>query len=180
MKYFTVFILFSTSLLNGFAQNTSTDTFIVRRSEMNAAIKKDSAVSLADSVLRVLSIGNKYNVGISIVSRSKIHGKTPPDAIIHDSITEVYQIIEGKGILVTGGTLETPEKISANSTIVRKIIGPSSKGSGIIGGIQREVGPGDIVIIPPHTAHGFIKIITNKITYSLIRIDPAKLLELKY
>jgi hypothetical protein len=179
MKFFFLF-LFSASLLKVTAQNNSVDTFVVRSSEMKATINRDSTIAVFDSVLRVLPIENKYNIGVSIVSRSKINGKTPPDAIMHDSITEVYQIIVGRGILVTGGYLENPERIPTNSPIVQKIAGPSSKSLKIIGGTQKEVGPGDIIIIPPHTPHGFIKILTDRISYSLIRIDSQKLLELKY
>jgi quercetin dioxygenase-like cupin family protein len=37
----------------------------------------------------------------------------------------------------------------------------------------------DIVVIPPNTPHGFIELKTKTIIYTLIRIDPEKVLELK-
>lgn len=31
-------------------------------------------------------------------------------SVSHDSVTEVYQVLEGSGTLVTGGTLTDPER----------------------------------------------------------------------
>lgn len=182
---FVLIVLLSTFSQNLFAQipgNSETNSgkvTIVHTSEINSAAETGKGRAVADSVLRVISIGEKYNVGVSVVSRSKINGKTPPDAIVHDIVTEVYHIVEGKGILLVGGTLDSALRIPANSSIVRKITGPSSTGKHIIGGTQYEVGPGDIVVIPPNTAHGFIELKTNMIVYTLIRIDNEKVLELK-
>ena len=39
--------------------------------------------------------------------------------------------------------------------------------------------PGDIVVIPPHTPHGFVEITSERIVYTLIRVDPQQLLELR-
>ncbi len=185
MKKFGLMILLSLFTLNLLGQNSDkSDTtvgkaIIVHTAEISAAGETGKGRAVADSVLRVVSIGGKYNVGVSVVSRSKINGETPPDAIIHDVVTEVYHIIEGKGILVVGGVLDTAVRIPAGSPIVLKITGPSSTGKHIIGGTQYEVGPGDIVVIPPNTPHGFIELKTNTIVYTLIRIDTEKVLELK-
>ncbi len=147
--------------------------------EIRTALQLNEAGPLADSVLRVLPIESGYNVGVSVVRRSQVDGKTPPDAIVHEAITEVYQIIEGRGVLVTGGKLETATPFPADGAIVRQMIGPSSFGKVIVGGTRRDVGPGDIVVIPPHTAHGFVEISTKRIVYTLIRIDPQQVLELR-
>ena len=152
---------------------------LVHTAEINAAEETDRGRAVADSVIRVVSIEGKYNVGVSVVSRSKVNGKTPTDAIIHDVVTEVYHIIEGRGILVVGGTLDSSVRIPANNSIVLKITGPSSTGKHIIGGSRYEVGPGDIVVIPPNTSHGFAELKTGTIVYTLIRIDPEKVLEIK-
>ena len=178
-------ILLSTLALNLFAQipekseTNAEKVTIVHTSEINTAGQSGKGRAVADSVLRVISIGGKYNVGVSVVSRSKINDKTPPDAIVHDVVTEVYHIVEGNGILLVGGTLDSSLRIPNSSSIVQKITGPSSTGKHIIGGTQYEVGPGDIVVIPPNTPHGFIELKTNMIVYTLIRIDTEKVLELK-
>ena len=184
MKKISLIILLSTFAVNLFAQNSGKSgtpvgkVIIVHKAEINAAGEIGKGRAVADSVLRVVSIEGKYNVGVSVVSRSKINGKTPPDAIIHDVVTEVYHILKGKGILVVGGTLDSSVRIPANNPIVLKITGPSSTGKHITGGTQYEVEPGDIVVIPPNTPHGFVKLKTNTIVYSLIRIDTEKVLEI--
>lgn len=147
--------------------------------EIKAAIDLNEAGPLADSVLRVLPIESRYNVGVSVVRRSQVDGKTPRDAIVHAAITEVYQIIEGSGVLVTGGVLDSPTPFPDDGPIVRQVIGPSASGKVILGGTSRRVGPGDIVVIPPHTPHGFVEITTPRIVYTLIRIDPRQILELR-
>ena len=147
--------------------------------EIEAEVQRNNTGALADSVLRVLPVESKYNVGVSVVRRSQVDGKTPPDATVHDAITEVYQIIEGKGVLVTGGTLESPTPFPNDGPIVRQVIGPSAFGKVILGGTRHSVGPGDIVVIPPHTPHGFVEINTKRIVYTLIRIDPQQVLELR-
>lgn len=152
---------------------------VIGAAEIGTEVQRNSTGALADSVLRVLPIESKYNVGVSVVRRSQVDGKTPPDAIVHDAIAEIYQIIEGKGVLVTGGTLESPTPFPQDGRIVRQAIGPSASGTVILGGTRHNVGPGDIVVIPPHTAHGFAEISTQRIVYTLIRIDPQQVLELR-
>jgi mannose-6-phosphate isomerase-like protein (cupin superfamily) len=183
MKKFVLLFLISIFGLKLLAQDTNQPNnekaTIIHSDEITVAAKKGAGLAVADSVLRVVSIEGKYNVGVSVVSRSKINGKTPPDAFVHDVVTEVYQIVKGNGILVIGGTLDSAQNLPAESPIVLRTTGPSSRGKGIIGGKKFEVGPGDIIIIPPNTPHGFIDIKSNKIIYTLVRIDAEKVLELK-
>ena len=182
MKKHLLLFFLSIFVMNLFAQNSNAivkNATIIHQEEISAAAKKGEGLPVADSVLRVVSIEGKYNVGISVVSRSKINGKTPPDAIVHDVVTEVYQIVEGNGILLVGGTLDSAQRLPAKGPIVLKIAGPSSRGKRISGGTQYEVSPGDIIVIPPNTPHGFIEIKSNKIVYTLVRVDTEKVLELK-
>jgi AraC-like ligand binding domain len=153
-------------------------TTTVSSGEIIAAVERSDTGAFSDSVLRVVPIQSEYNVGVSAVRRSHVDGRTPPDAVVHDAITEVYQIIEGKGVLVTGGTLASATHLPSDGLIVRESIGPSSVGKHILGGTRQRVGPGDIIVIPPHTAHGFVEINTERIVYTVIRIDAQRLLEL--
>lgn len=147
--------------------------------EIRAAVEGNDAGAFSDTVLRVVPIKSEYNVGVAVVRRSKVDGQTPRDAVVHDAITEVYQIVEGNGVLVTGGTVESATPLSGKSVVVRQAIGPSSLGKVICGGTRRNVGPGDIIVIPPHTAHGFVAITTARIVYTVIRVDSQRLLELR-
>ena len=79
--------------------------------------------------------------------------------------------------LVTGGTIDNPRKSPRNVTV---LAGPSKDGGPIQNGVSRKVGPGDVVIIPPNTAHGFSEITSDQIVYLVVRIDPHKVLPAGY
>ncbi|MCX7055200.1 MAG: AraC family ligand binding domain-containing protein [Proteobacteria bacterium] len=149
----------------------------VPASEIDAAVSHMGPDPVADTVLRVVPIGTEYNVGVSVVRRATENGRAPPDAIVHDKITEVYHVVEGSGVLVTGGTLENSKQLPADSAVVQKLIGPSSIGTGIAGGTRQRVQPGDVLIIPPGTPHGFVEINGKRILYTLVRIDRDRILE---
>jgi mannose-6-phosphate isomerase-like protein (cupin superfamily) len=149
----------------------------VPASEIEAAVSHMGPDPVEDTVLRVVPIGTEYNVGVSVVRRATENGRAPPDAIGHDKITEVYHVVEGSGVLVTGGTLEKPKQLPADSAVVQKLIGPSSIGTGIVGGSRQRVQPGDVLIIPPGTPHGFVEIDGKRIVYTLVRIDRDRVLE---
>lgn len=78
----------------------------------------------------------------------------PNNASVHtkdgdgQDVTEVYYILEGTGSYTTGGTMAD----SKNRT------------AGIKGGQTNDVKPGDIIIIPPGTAHWFSRI-NGQVTY---------------
>lgn len=179
------FVMLAALALSGVA-SADTDTVppsatpqatLVSSGEIEAAVERNSSGALSDSVLRVVPIASKYNVGVAVVQRSKINGRTPRDALVHDAVTEIYQIVEGKGVLVTGGRLQSAKPVT-DAAIVGEI-GPSSAGQSIVGGIRHRVGAGDIVIVPAGTAHGFIEITTARIVYRIIRIDPLRVLALR-
>jgi len=149
----------------------------VSASEIDAAVSQMGSSPVEDTVLRVVPIGTEYNVGVSVVRRATDNGRAPPDAIVHDKITEVYHVVEGSGVLVTGGTLENTKQLPADSAVVQKLIGPSSIGTGIVGGTRQRVQPGDVLVIPPGTPHGFVEIDGRRIVYTLVRIDRDRVLE---
>ena len=62
-------------------------------------------------------------------------------------------------------------------TTGRTVIGASTEGTKILNGKSRQVGPGDMVIIPPDTPHTFTEITTDRIVYMVVRVDPHKILQ---
>jgi cupin len=78
----------------------------------------------------------------------------PNNASVHtkagdgEDVTEVYYILEGSGTYTTGGTMPDPKNRTA----------------GIKGGETNDIKPGDVIIIPPGTAHWFSKI-NGHVTY---------------
>lgn len=141
----------------------------VTRVAMEAALKAAKPdAPLTDLQMRVLDVGGQ-NVGVAIVRRTKAE----VNALIHDKITEVYVIREGSGTMATGGTL-----VDRTATTPSDVIGPSSRGSRIDGGTSRRVTPGDVIVLPPGTAHMFTEL-DGTIAYVTIRFDPSQVMSLK-
>ena len=154
---------------------TATD---VPNAQIQAALKKTASAAVSDQQLRIVDIDGEYNVAVGILHRARTNGK-PSGALIHEKITEVYQIISGDGTFVTGGRLVDPKGSAPDSEIVRVLAGPSISGSSIEGGVSRRVGPGDIIVVPPNTPHGFSEI-TAEVVYSVVRVDGQRVLPAGY
>lgn len=96
--------------------------------------------------------GQAARVVAPFVIRRRVDG--PNNASVHtkdgdgQDVTEVYYILEGTGSYTTGGTMPDPKNRTA----------------GIKGGQTNDIKPGDIIIIPPGTAHWFTKI-NGRVTY---------------
>ena len=141
----------------------------IRAGEVEAVSATESA-GLVVQVLRVVGIDDgksQYNIAIDALRR------TPKGDSIeeHSSITEIYYIVSGNGTFETGGTIEGQKEDPPN---VR--VGPGFTGKAVHNGVSREVGPGDIVVIPPNTPHLFTAIKTDKLVYITFRIDPHRVL----
>ena len=97
---------------------------------------------------------------------------------VHNLVTEVYHVLSGSGILVTGGTLVNPVVREDNASVVVQINGPGVSGEGIEGGVSRRIDAGDVVIIPAGTPHRWSEVL-SPVTYTVVRVDPEQLVELK-
>ena len=104
--------------------------------------------------------GVSVSPGVTVRRRSS---SVAQYAIYHPFSTEIYRILEGSGTLVTGGRLELPLAESNNPDVVR-----SEKG--VQGGLARQVGPGDVLVLQPGTPHWFSSIDGESITYMETRI----------
>ena len=96
--------------------------------------------------------GQSTTIVPGLVIRRRLSG--PNNASVHTAagdgqdVTEIYQIIDGSGTYVTGGSVPDPKNRTA----------------GIKGGESHDVKAGDFIVIPPGTAHWFSKI-NDHITY---------------
>jgi mannose-6-phosphate isomerase-like protein (cupin superfamily) len=144
----------------------------IPNSEIDTVLEKTASQPVSDQQLRVVSINGQYNVGVGIVHRAGTAGRDIGGAAEHSQIAEVYQIISGNGTLVTGGTLENPMPRKGPDALT----GPSTNGSRIRNGHMRDVGPGDVIIIPPNTPHQFTEVTSSEIVYLVVRVDPRKVL----
>lgn len=145
----------------------------ISAADILATIQKAPEGRVSDQQIHHIDAGD-HNVGVGVVQRPPT---TTLGAIQHHRQTEVYYVVSGSGSLVTGGELTESRALDAEGVVVRTLTGPSAVG-GIEGGHSQEVGPGDMVIIPADSPHGFSEI-RETITYIVVRVDPDQLVELK-
>jgi mannose-6-phosphate isomerase-like protein (cupin superfamily) len=135
-------------------------------SELKTAPRQDAP--LIDRPVRVVDAGGHY-LGVAIVRRTN----ADQSALVHDKIDEIYYVLEGGGMLITGGTLIGGKQTSASPTI-----GPGWSGTSIEGGLGKRITAGEVVIIPAGTPHMF-KELDGPIRYLVYRVDPSEVLALK-
>lgn len=146
----------------------------VTNADVQSVFKRAPENGVSDQQIRSVNVG-KANVAVAAVYRS---AKANNGSIEHDQVTEVYTIVEGSGTLVTGGTMSNPERLKPEDPTVRVLAGPSVRGAGIENGESRKVAAGDVIIIPAGIPHWFSSI-DGAIRYSVVRVDPDKLLPAK-
>ena len=144
------------------ATNATTATYVTT-AEIDAALRQMPPTSTTyDKPIKTVDTG-AYKVTIVVLRR--VPGKTPDSALLHDRVTEVYQILTGAGMFETGGQLTDGKPVDLTS----EAAGPSVRGT-IQGGESRRMGPGDVVVIPPGLPHRFSKL-EGTITYLVTRIE---------
>jgi mannose-6-phosphate isomerase-like protein (cupin superfamily) len=92
---------------------------------------------------------------VNVINRRK-----PGNPLAHQGNTELHYIIEGAGTLVTGGRIVTAA-------------GDNGPAATVEGGETRQVGPGDVVIVPAGSAHWY-KAVDGSITYLEVRFVAPK------
>ena len=98
----------------------------------------------------------------------------PEYAIVHTHNIEYLFIIRGSGRFVTGGTL-IPPTIDSDLYPEGSSLGPNGivrSLHGIQGGLERQVGPGDVLIEPPGTPHWW-KQINGSVDYVELHMLPT-------
>lgn len=147
--------------LMAMGQDAQPGTFVTAE-EHGATLKQSVANNTVDTLVKSADIpGGKASV--AVLYRTKPES----NALIHERATEVYQILEGSGTLVTGGHLE-----GATATDLTRLgAGPSLSGKRV-GGETRRVKPKDIIIVPAGTPHSFSQL-DGPISYLVYRFDPT-------
>ena len=147
------------------AANDAPATY-VSTAEIDAALSQmPPNATTFDKPIKTIDTG-AYKVTIVVLRR--IPSDTPDSALLHDRVTEVYQILTGAGMFETGGTLIGGRPVD----LTAEAAGPSVRGT-IQGGESRRMGPGDVVMIPPNVPHRFSKL-EGTITYLVTRIEAAR------
>jgi mannose-6-phosphate isomerase-like protein (cupin superfamily) len=156
----TLLALMWTLPLEGWAQGSPAASFISRE-DHEAALREQIDKGVIDQPVRALEVlGGKASV-------ATLH-RTKPEtsSLVHDRVTETYYILSGSGTLVTGGTLR-----DAKPTDLSRVNAGMSQTGTRVGGEGRRVKPGDIVVIPAGTPHGFSEL-DGPISYLVYRFEP--------
>jgi len=118
----------------------------VKAADIEATLRDEIVAfrPVVDMPIRTVDAGG-HNIGVGLVYRL---APGQGGSASHDKVSEVYYILEGGGTYTTGGSMPDPKNRTA----------------GIKGGVTNEIKPGDIIVIPPGTAHWFSKI-NGHVTY---------------
>jgi len=133
----------------------------------------------ADRQIKVVDVG-KLNVGVGVLTQGA--RKTAPGeavaGISHAQVTEVYYVLSGSGVLITGTEIAAPVPLDPASDVVKVAVGPSHRAT-FMGGERRTVSAGDVVVIPAGVLHGWVEI-PEQVRYLSIRPDPDRVLPAGY
>jgi mannose-6-phosphate isomerase-like protein (cupin superfamily) len=163
-----IFVLLIASSAKAQTPMAATD---VTAAQVQAFIKDAPRDRNSDRPIRVIDTGS-YRVGVFGVFRPR---DAPITATVHQTnVTETYYMLEGAGVLVTGGTLRTPAKPRQSTLGDWTDLGSD----GIEGGVSRRLSKGDVVIIPGGVPHGWASV-EGDVTYLIVRSDPDKKIPLK-
>ena len=133
----------------------------------------------ADRQIKVVDVG-KLNVGVGVLTQGarKTAAGEPVAGISHAQVTEVYYVLSGSGVLITGTEIDGPVPLAADSEVVKVAVGPSLRAT-FMGGERRTVSAGDVVVIPAGVLHGWVEI-PEQVRYLSIRPDPDRVLPAGY
>jgi quercetin dioxygenase-like cupin family protein len=133
----------------------------------------------ADRQIKVVDVG-KLNVGVGVLTQGarKTAPGEPVAGISHAQVTEVYYVLSGSGVLITGTEVENAVPLPADSEVVKVAVGPSHRAT-FMGGQRRTVAAGDVVVIPAGVLHGWVEI-PEQVRYLSIRPDPDRVLPAGY
>ena len=144
--------------------SATTSSVYISAEEIATTLKNSIANNVVDQPVKAMDVVTPANHRASLAMLRRTKEETT--ALIHDRVTEIYQIVEGSGTLVTGGQLADAKA----TDLTRLNAGPSRTGVHQ-GGDSRRVGPKDVIIIPAGTPHRF-SALDGPITYLVYRFEP--------
>src|SRR5262249_52039462 len=145
------------------AEQQAASGTVITSDEIAATLKQSIANNGVDQPVKAAIVPGGHKASLALLRRTK----PETSALIHNRVTEIYQITEGSGTIVTGGTLENP----TDTDLTRLNAGPSQTGTHK-GGDSRHVGPKDVIIVPAGTPHRFSTLDGPEIVYLVYRFEP--------
>ena len=135
---------------------------VITADEIAATLKASIANNVVDAPVKLTEVPGGHKASVAVLRRTKAE----TSALIHNRVTEIYQIVEGAGTIVTGGSLEN----ATATDLTRVNAGPSQTGTHK-GGESRRVGPKDVIIVPAGMPHRFSEL-DGPIVYLVYRFEP--------
>ena len=154
-------IALALGLAAGEQQATGT---VISADEIAATLKQSIANNTVDQPIKLADLPGGHKASVALLRRTKAE----TSALIHDYVTEIYEIVEGSGTLVSGGTLMDPKE----NDLTRVNAGMSHTGMHH-GGESRKVKPKDVIIVPAGMAHRFSEL-DGPIVYLVYRFEPKR------
>jgi mannose-6-phosphate isomerase-like protein (cupin superfamily) len=145
--------------------SANTSSVMISSEEIADTLKASIANNVVDQPIKAMDIVAPSGHRASLAMLRRTRAET--NALIHNRVTEIYQITEGSGTLVTGGTLDGAQP----TDLTRLNAGPSQTGTHK-GGDSRHVKPNDVIIVPAGTPHRFSALDGPSITYLVYRFEP--------
>jgi mannose-6-phosphate isomerase-like protein (cupin superfamily) len=140
---------------------------------IQAAIKDRDMVGYNGRGIRMVDAGGGeggHRVGLSIAVRFKGFSDA---AAVHDRVSEVYYLLEGEGVMETGGTVRDAQRRPDSGGN-----GTGLSGSGIDGAERIHLGQGDMLVIPAGTPHRWA-FTSERTVYTIVRVDPENVTTLE-
>ena len=137
---------------------------VITADEITATLKQSIANNTVDQPIKLADLPGGHKASVALLRRTK----PETSALIHDYVTEIYQIVEGSGTLVSGGTLMDPKE----NDLTRVNAGMSHTGMHH-GGESRKVKAKDVIIVPAGMAHRFSEL-DGPIVYLVYRFEPKR------
>ena len=137
---------------------------VISADEIAATLKQSIANNTVDQPIKLTELPGGHKASLALLRRTKAE----TSALIHDYVTEIYQIVEGSGTLVSGGSLEDPKE----NDLTRVNAGMSHTGTHR-GGESRKVKAKDVIIVPAGMAHRFSEL-DGPIVYLVYRFEPKR------
>ena len=144
-------------------QTTPATAGYITPAEIAATLENAIAKSAVDQPIKMIDVHGGLTT-VAMLHRDKAE----VGSLIHERASETYYILHGSGSFTTGGSLGDAKP----TDLTRLGAGPSLTGARQ-GGSSRKVGPGDVIIVPAGTPHGFEQL-DSPISYLVFRFDPGK------
>ena len=156
--------LLLTLMLGTAAEQQPASGTVISAEEIAATLKQSIANNVVDQPIKATEVPGGHKASLALLRRTKAE----TSALIHDYVTEIYEIVEGSGTLVTGGSLD-----DAKATDLTRLNAGMSQTGVHKGGESRRVKPKDVIIVPAGMPHRFSEL-DGPITYLVYRFEPKR------